>query len=189
MARTLSSPQVAARITATLANAIDNGVQSATVTQGFSLSPSTTLANGTSANQCDRVWSSTARALSSGGSENIDMYDLAAFDIGGGAGKDATGQAFNNVECVALLIRCNATSAGTLIIGGEGSAAAWQSPFMVSGSLSDTAQVTIGIGGWLLLFAPADPAYPIADTSNHLLKIAASGGAATYDAAILFRSA
>jgi hypothetical protein len=189
MARSLSSIQVSARIAATLANTIDNAVQSATCSQGFSLTPVTTLANGTSANQCDRVWSSTARALTSGGSENIDMYDLAAFDIGGGAGKDATGQSFTNVECVALLIRNNTTSAGTLIVGGEGSAAAWQSPFMVSGSLSDTAQVTVGIGGWFLLFAPADPAYPIADTSNHLLKIAASGGAATYDAAILFRSA
>ena len=120
MARTLTSPRVVATITASLANSIDNGVTSAGATQGFSFTPATALANGTSANQCDRVWSSTARALSTSATENIDLYDLAAFDIGGGAGKDATGQAFTNVELVALLIVNKSTSVGNLLVGGEG---------------------------------------------------------------------
>jgi len=45
------------------------------------------------------------------------------------------------------------------------------------------------LGGLFLLAAPDDPAYAVADTSNHLLRVNASGGNITYDIAILGRNA
>lgn len=189
MARSLASIQVQAILKATLRNSLDGSTQTASVAQGATAAPSTTLASGTSSYQADRVWGDASRSLSSGGSENIDMYDLASIDIDAGAGKDGLGQTYTIAEVTGIMIVSESTSSGTLYVGGEGSAAAWQSMFHVSGSLSDTAGVVIGPGGFLLNFNPADPAFAVADSSNHLLKIAASGGAVTYSIYVLGRSA
>lgn len=178
-----------AKILATLANAIDGVVSGATSSQGFTWS-SPSFSSGTGANQADRVWTDTARLLSSGTSENLDLYDLAAFDIGGGAGKDALGQAMTNAELVALLIANKTTSVGNLLIGGEGSGASFQSIFHVSGTASDTAGFgPLKPGGCFFICCPPDPAWTITDAANHLLKIAASGGDVSYDVAFLARSA
>ncbi|WP_375211326.1 calcium-binding protein, partial [Hyphococcus sp.] len=39
--------------------------------------------------QAQREWTSIGRTLSASATEDLDMFDLAAFDIGGGAGNDA----------------------------------------------------------------------------------------------------
>lgn len=187
---TLSAISLQAKLLATLANAIDAVAAGATAAQGFTWSPATAFSTGTGANQADRVWCDTARLLSSGASENVDLYDLAAFDIGAGAGKDALGQAMTNAELVALLIANKSTSAGNLLIGGEGSAAAFQSIFHVSGTASDTAGFgPLKPGGCFFAVCPPDPAWAITDAANHLLKIAASGGDVSYDIGFLARSA
>lgn len=193
MARTLSNIVVKATLTAIVNNAIDSGAttaKTAQCAQGKELSVGsnglTALANGTSANQADMVWGDEARALASAATENLDVYDLAAFDIGAGAGKDAVGQAWAAVEIVGFLIHNRPTSTGDLIIGGEGSGAAWNSPF----NASDTAKLgPLGPGGFALYFDPTNPALAVADSTNHLLKFEASGGDLTYDVFLIGRSA
>ena len=179
----LSSIAAQMTLRATLAQNIDSSAQVAQCTQGFAKSWS--LTTGTAVDKADRAWCDESRALSSGSSENLDMFDLASFDIGAGAGRTALGQTLSLVEIVAVAITNLSTSAGSLVVGGEGSAATWNSLF----NGSDTATLIFPPGGGALFVCPNDPAWAVADTSNHLLKFAASGGAVTYSVAFLGRSA
>lgn len=189
MAVTISSFTLALQIQAVLSNQI-NGVDGPQATQGFAWTqPSPRFANGTTDGQADRVWHAKARALVSGNSENLDLYDLAAFDIGAGAGKDALGQAWTNAEVCGLIVENVLTSAGNLYIGGEGSSASFQSIFHVSGTASDTAGFgPLPPGGCIAFITPKNPAWPVVDAANHLLKFAAVGGNVTYNVCVLGRS-
>jgi hypothetical protein len=186
MPRSLSNIQILATFGAVLANTIDGSDRSVQSTIRRAFTPDTRLASGTGANQADRIWLDKDRTLISGGTENIDLYDLGSIDIGAGAGRDELGQAVTIAEIVALYIENLTSSTGSLIIGGEGSGATWNSPF----NASDSAKLgPLPPGGILLLFAPTDPAWAVADSTNHLLKIEASGGAVTYHIGFLGRSA
>lgn len=186
MARSVSNFQVFAQLIATLNNTLDGDAQTAGVVQGFQFRPDPSLTSGTTADKADFVWSDTGRTITSAGSESIDLYDLGSIDIGGGAGKDGLGQAVTLAEIVAIIVVNTSASAGNLIIGGEASAAAWNSPF--NGSDTATAGPFPPDSFWYL-YSSADPAFAVADTSNHLLKLAASGGDVTYDIAVLGRTA
>ena len=188
MAESVASITFSAIMKATIKNAINTDTYPS-FANNFSFAPETTLATGTSANQFDRVWYAEDRVINSASSEDLDMYDLAAFDIGAGAGKSALGLAFTNVELVALGFWNKAVSTGTLYIGAKNAATAFQSLFHVNGSLDDTAGTLIAPGGMVMWFNPNNPAYAIADTSNHLLKLAATGGNVTYSCQAWFRSA
>lgn len=185
--RSISSPTVAATLTFNVNNTVNSDSDTVSVLQGQALS--TTFTSGTTDTKFDRGWESLARTLSTGVGEAFDLYDLGSIDIGAGAGLDATGQAFTNAELVAIQIAVDPTSTGSLYVGGEGTTAAFQSMFAVSGALSDTAQIVIPIGGRMLIWTTADPAWVITDTSNHLLDCTAVGGSVTYDIAFAFRSA
>lgn len=186
MARSLSGFSLLARLQATLANGLDGGAQSASAIQGVDFSPAVALTSGTGDDAADRIWSDTGRAITSGANDDIDVYDLGSIDIGAGAGRDAVGQTVTLAEVVAFLIVNKSTSTGTITVGGEGSTAAWNSPF----GGSDTATFgPIKPGGFLFAYSPDDPAWAVADTSNHLLRIAASGGNVEVDVCILGRSA
>ena len=180
----LTAIKILATLQGTLTNSIDGGSYTASVVQGFSKGPTTQLTNGTSANQANRIWQDTGRFLASSGTEDLDLYDLGSIDIGAGAGKDALGQTFTLAEVVALCVYLHPTSAGNLLVGGKGTSAAWTSPFS-----ANTDKLTIKPGGMFFLYAPTDPAYAVVDSTNHLLKLEASGGACTYDVAVLGRSA
>lgn len=185
MADSLTS-SVKASIAGTFANTVGTA-QSAGV--DFALSLSASLTDGTSASTADKCWFDENRALSGTTPEDIDMYDLASFNIGAGAGKDPLGGTIANAELVALLIRNDSTSTGNIFIGGKNSSAAFNSFLAVAGSADDTAQVgPIKPGGWFMIYAPTDPAYAIADSSNHLLTITPTANA-TYDVYMLTRSA
>lgn len=184
----IANPVITAVMKATAQNLIDGDTLTASVTQGFDASPSTALTNGTGANQFDVIWSDQSRTLNASATETIDVYDLGSIDIGAGAGLDALGQAVANAEIVGLVVSVDASSSGTLLIGGEGSGAAWNSPF----NGSDTAVLgPIGANGCVLILNPVDPAFAVADTTNHLLKFAEAGGASsvTYSVGIIARSA
>jgi hypothetical protein len=186
MALSLTAIRVQAIAQATLQQSIDAGNFTFSGAQGFTKSPATTLTTGTGANAADRIWSDMDRALSSGGTEDIDLYDLAAFDIGAGAGKDAAGQSWALVEVVCLMVYNASTSAGNLNVGGKSATTAFNSIFK---SADDDAALIIHPGGWFQIFSPADPAYAVADVSNHLLKIEAPSGAVTYGVVVIGRSA
>jgi len=142
---------------------------------------SAAFTSGTTANKADLFYQEIDRALTSASNDDLDVYDMAVFD----AATDLLGNTITHVEICAVAIRNQSGSAGNLVLGGEGSAAAWNSMF----SASDTATITIHPGGFFMLVAPDDPAYAVADTSNHLLRVNASGGDITYDISILGRSA
>lgn len=189
MPQSVTGISLSAVMKCTIRNAI-NAADYASFLNNFDFAPETTLATGTSVNQFDRCWYAKSRIINSGASENLDLYDLASFDIGGGAGKDAAGIAMTNAELVGLAVWNKAASTGNLLIGGEGSGAAFQSFFHVSGTASDTAGFgPLQPGGLFFIFSPKDPAWAIADSSNHLLKFAASGGNVTYDCIFFARSA
>ncbi len=137
--------------------------------------------SGTTANKADRWYFEIDRALTSASNDDLDVYDFAVFDNA----TDALGNAITLAEIVAVIVRNQTTSAGNLVLGGNGTTAAWNSVF----SASDTATITLHPGGIFLVAAPDDPAYAVADTSNHLLRVNASGGNITYDIGILGRSA
>lgn len=189
MAESVSGITLSLQMKATIKNAI-NTDQFPSFLNSLSFTPATALSNGTGANQFDRCWYAEDRVLNSGTSENLDLYDLASFDIGAGAGKDALGLAMTNAELVGMAIVNSVDSAGDLYVGGEGSGASFQSVFHVSGTASDTAGFgPIKPGGFMSFFSPGNPAYVIADSTNHLLKFAAPSGNVTYSCIFFARSA
>lgn len=185
MPRSLSTMSARAILQATLINTSDNGVLTSSAAHGAQQAVTFT-ASGTGAGQADRFWQSTGRTLTSGGSEDIDVYDLGSLDISGaGAGRDANGQVWTVAEIAGMLVYNRPTSAGNLLIGGKATAAAWSTWL----NANDDAELTLPPSGIFLIASTNDPAWAVADTSNHLLTMLASGGAVTYDVYLLGRSA
>lgn len=184
MADTLSA-RIDLALTGTLRNDIGSGMSSISLPAEFT--KSLTLLDGTVAEKADKLWYSTGRTLTQNNNESIDVYDFASLDIGAGSGEDPLGGALALAEIVAIMIVNRSTSAGKLLIGGEGTAAAWNSLFNASDS---SVLGPIGPGGFVLIVDPNATSFAVADSSNHLLKIAENNtGAVTYDIAILGRSA
>ena len=128
------------------------------------------LTDGTGANKANRIWHDK-RTLANATSETIDMFDLAI--SGGAAGEDHLGQAVQFAKIKFIRIQnLNTTAGNKLLIGGEGSAAAWNSPF----NASDTAKNEIGAGGVWEMGSPVD-GFTVTDVSNHLLKVDNPGSA------------
>jgi hypothetical protein len=144
-----------------------------------------TLDNGTGADQANQPWASFSRTVASGSPTDIDFYDLGSLDIGAGAGKDPLGQSFTNAELVALFVKNDDNSAANLLVGGNGTTACFNSMF----NSDDDGTLVIMPGGGFLIFAPTNPAYAIADTSNHLLRFASASGTITYHVLAIFRNA
>ena len=143
------------------------------------------LKTGTETNQADRLYVSKSRTLADTAFEHFDLYDLGSYDIGAGAGKDQLGQDWSSAEIVTLAVFSASTSTGDVLVGGIGSANAWNSGF----NGSDSSEVVVKPGGFIAMHAPSDPAYACANLSNHALKILASGGDVTYDVVVVARSA
>lgn len=185
MPRTLSTISAQAILRATVLNTADGTVLTASAAHGAAQAVTFT-ASGTGAGQADRFWQSTGRTLTSGGSEDLDVYDLGSLDISGaGAGRDALGQLWTVAEIAGVLVYNRPTSAGSLLVGGKGTAAAWSTWL----NNNDDAEVTLPPSGILLFASTNDPAWAVTDSSSHLLTMLASGGAVTYDIYLLGRSA
>ena len=145
---------------------------------------------GTTADKADRVFCRKALTVDEAGSPtSIDLFAFGSQNMGAGAGLDGLGQALSFVEIVAVMIKNYSTSAGNLIVGGEGTAAAWNSLFASQTSAPDDSALVIMPDGLFVICAPPDPAYVVANTTNHLLGIDSSAGVATYDIYIIGRSA
>ena len=185
MPRSLSTVSAQAILRATVGATADGGVITATGSHGVAQSVNFS-ASGTGSGQADRFWQSTGRTLSSAATEDLDVYDLGSLDISGaGAGRDALGQLWTVAEIAGLLVFNRSTSAGNLLVGNNNTTAAWNSIL----NASDTAAITLPPSGILLLTSTNDPAWAVADATNHLLRFTASGGAVTYDVYLLGRSA
>ena len=140
--------------------------------------------DGTTIGKADKCWASVGRTLSGTTPEDIDVYDFGSLDIGAGAGKDPLGQSLTLAEITTIIVYNYATSTGNLKVGGKGTAVAWQSPFVAD----DDAQVLVPVDGIFALSTAANPAYAVADSSNHLLTMTPTDDL-TYDIYLLGRSA
>ena len=132
------------------------------------------LADGTGANQADRIWTDT-RTLAASGSEDLDLAGVLA---------DAFGSAITMAEVVALLIEASASNTNNVVVG---DAAA---PVPLFGGTNPT--LSIKPGGLFLVVAPdASGQFAVGAGSTDDLKIANSGSGTpvTYTIMIIGRSA
>lgn len=169
--------------TSTLKNSLDDTHVLAEAPAGGDFTPATALTSGTTANQANKLLQNRDSSINSGTSVTVNLNASAGFFVGALTGTDLLGNTVTLVEVVALLIRNQGP--GDLLIGGEGSADAWSSPF--NGSTS--AKVLLKAGGMFEIFAPTDPAYAVGTTDNRKLKLEASGGNVIYDIIVLGRTA
>lgn len=181
MARQLNA-QASFKLNGTLYNNQTASTESgATPGHEFNFTKGLSFLNGSGASQAQRFWGSKVRSLTSGNDETLDLYDLGSVDIGAGAGLDPLGQSLAITGIKALYIENIAGSAGNLVVGNESTAATWNSFF----SGSDTATFTLKPGAIFLTADPTAAGMAVADSTNHLLKIAASGGDLTYSIALI----
>jgi hypothetical protein len=151
----------------------------------FSFKQFVELTNGTADDQADRVWGAVGRSVVAGAAVTLDIHDFAGEDIGGGDGNDAFGQDITLAEvCGLLAINTTVTGGGNLLVGGDGTTAAWNSPF----NGDDDALVVVPPGGAFVVQSRYDgEGFAVTDTSNHLLKLASSAGTVTYTLVVIGR--
>ncbi len=126
----------------------------------MSLSFIQSIASGTAANQGDRIFHDT-RTLSAASSENLSMFDF-------GGAVDPVGQTYALSRVILVIIQNKATTAGyTLKVGGNGTSAAWVSPF----NSVNTDKLIVEPGGIICLYAGSTAGYAVVNSTNHLLKI------------------
>lgn len=155
------------------------------ISGGASITPAD-LASGTAADQQDLWMQDTGRAVTSGNTDDIDVFDWAQTNSGPGAGRDLIGNPLSVVEITGILIFNRTTSVGNITVGNNNTPAAWNSLF----NGTDTgAWGPRGPGAIFFSFDPTKPALAVADMTNHLLTIAATGGDITYDIYMAGRSA
>lgn len=186
MADTLTAT-VTARVSSTFEKELstDGLGKTSKASAELGLDPVIQFADGTGQGQADKIIKGAGQTLSST-TTDIDMYDLGSLDVGGGAGRDNLGQTVALAEVVALLIYVHKSSTGTLIVGGEGSTAAWNSPF----NGDDDAKIgPFQPGSICLISTYSATGFAVADSTNHLLQLEASGGVVNYDFVIIGRTA
>jgi hypothetical protein len=183
--RELANFSFSVRIAATLRNILDDNSIPAAAEQGFTWKPDTVFTSGNGAYQANRLWYRSGKTLAMSASETLDVFDFAGVDIGAGAGRDAVGQTLALTSIVALMVHVDPASVGELILGNDGTAAAWNSPF----NGSDTAELgPIAKDGLAVLWRPDATGFAVADATNHLLKFTEAGvGAVEYHTVILGR--
>ena len=158
-----------------LEGTLSNGTSGATNIENLSVSES--FSNGTGANQAQRMWVSEGRTLAGSAAEDLDMFDLAAFDIGGGAGNDGLGLSHAITAVKGLWIRNHSTSGGALVVGNKNASTAWNSIF----NASDTGAITLPAGATFCYCDPSAAGAAVADTTNHLLTFTDAGSGCTFD--------
>ena len=147
-----------------------------------SVSTSRTYTSGTGANQVNRIKKDIAIALESAATVDLDLFDFAGF----ADANDILGNALGTMaELVELKIDVDASSTGTLLVGNNGTGAAFNSIF----NGDDDAAIPLPPGAGMHLYCSAATAWAIADSTNHLLRLTASGGAVTGNVVVMGRSA
>lgn len=156
---------------ATLTAALDLAEASVPLKAGAAF----TLADGSGANQANRIWHDR-RTLAASATEDLDLAGVLT---------DPFGATISFARIRAMLIKAAAANANNLIVG-NASANGFIS--WVGGA---THTVTVRPGGLLLLVAPDATAYAVTAATADLLKVANSAGgtSVTYDVVLLGSSA
>ncbi|MCH8992603.1 MAG: hypothetical protein IIA44_12770 [Acidobacteria bacterium] len=133
------------------------------------------FADGTSANQVDKLWHDE-RTLTSGFGENLDLTALTNVIFG-----STVTITFVKVKAV-LIINMSTTSGDDLLVGGAGfSADAWSPPF----NGDQNAKVSVPAGSTLLLVNKID-GWAVTDGSDDKLRVEnTSGNSVNYRIAIV----
>ncbi len=179
--RSLSSPKLNLKMSAIVTNTLDDA-SAVTVSQP-NLAYSKTLTSGVSDSQANRGWQSLNRAIASGQQETLDLYDLAAVDIGADAGRDAVGQlvVFEEIVAIAIVNENLSTAAGQLEIlpaASEGWTPIGSHTVANGGALYGQ--------GVLLKCQVAEAGFDVALTS-HRVTLRAVGGSVDYSIYLLAR--
>jgi hypothetical protein len=185
MVREMSSMSITFKMAGTMANVLNDASSPSVQHPSLNFRKTTsTLENGINSNQANRAWQSENRTLTAAASETLDIYDLAAQDIGAGAGLDGVGQAivFEEIVGIAIVNENDVDAAGALEI--EAAAAnGWT-------AIGDH---TVANGGALygqgvLIKLQLDTnGFDVVDASNHRLTFTATGGPVTYSIYLLGR--
>ena len=122
MATRTQNGSVQFKLTSAITNTLDD-LTASSYSGGFT--DTQTIPNGVSVGQASRFWQEKAVTLVAAGTRTIDLFDMAAEDIGAGAGLDALGQTnVNFLEIVTFVIRVTAGT-GTLSVE-QGAANGWR---------------------------------------------------------------
>jgi len=176
MATALSNINCRASLSATLSETIETVARSAAAGAGVNLA----FTDGTTVNKADQFFQDVARTITSGNNEDLDLFDLATFDVQ----TDLLKNTITFADIVGLLIVNAATSVGNLVVGNNNTTAAWVG--LLDG---DNQSLTLPPDSFIMAATRTDPGFAVADTTSHLLRCAASGGNVTYAAYLLGRSA
>lgn len=141
-----------------------------------------TLATGIEESQGNRAWHLRGREITSGNTLDIDLYDMAGEDVGGGAGNDAIGQAMA-VEEILLIAIMQTGGTGRLEImpSSPAGALAWMPDLTVANGGALRYDSVNSRCGMLFMMNPGADSFDISDGSSHVLRLKANGGAVTVD--------
>jgi hypothetical protein len=178
--RSITATEVSVTVKSTIRNTLSDN-QTAQLQHG-QLFLSGAISDGVSAGEVNRAWEDRARTLASGATEDIDLYDLGAIDIGAGAGCDGLGQAIILEEIVTLVIKHVSGTGKLEIMPTNPTAYATWVPKMTV-ALGNALKA----GGLLLMHQPDTAAFDISDTVSHVIRLGANGGDLVYDIMILGR--
>ncbi|WP_242890267.1 hypothetical protein [Actinomadura litoris] len=163
--------RIGVELTALLTGTADFGPPSSDVRKARSFP----LANGTGANQADRLFADR-RTLAASASESLDLA---------GSLVDTLGATITFARVRALLVEASSGNTNNVVVGGAASNA-FASMF---GDATD--KLVVRPGGAILLLAPGATGYAVTATTGDLLQVANSGGttSVTYDITIIGASA
>ncbi len=183
MPRSLLSPKISVRMSATLRNLLVDSSKASVNHPNLNYAPPP--GNGVDANQASRGWQSVGRVLFAGAAESLDLSDFAAVDIGAGAGMDGVGQAVDYEEVVAIaVVNENAVdAAGQLEI--EGPAIA--NGFDPIGDHTVALDGALLGQGFLMKVQVAAVGFNIDPAGNRFIEFTANGGPVTYSIYLLTR--
>lgn len=140
------------------------------------------FATGIAANQATRAWQLKGDTITAGSTHDIDLYDLAGEDIGGGLGRDGLGQLMTQKQVVAYVLK-HASGAGQLEVMPTNPAnyATWFPPML------ESTGAALRTGGAVTLAQPTAGAFAVTDASSHMIRLGAYGGDVTYNLYVLAR--
>ena len=142
-----------------------------------------TLANGTGEDMVNRMWQRIGVEILTGATADIDLYDFAGIDIGGGEGMDGLGQAMDLEEIVALVL-IKTAGAGQLEVMPTNPSNYWTCMPKLTVALGNALKTN----GILLLYQPNHQAFDVYDATSHVIRLGANGGAVTYSMYVWGRS-
>lgn len=137
---------------------------------------------GAEANQANQPWE-REWTISSGATEDLDVYDLGSVDIGAGAGNDMLGQSFQCEELVAIMV---------IVTGGTGSLEI--NPTNPTNKLTWSPTLTVANNGALqtnglfLISNPGVEGLDVTDASSHVIRFGANGGDVTLRVILIGRT-